>query len=153
MEEYERKTLLERVGRESATVGASIPESIDLDGETFALREFVFETRRAEAVTAERREDVEGAKRALRRARRERVDRIEAGEVEYETGERLAEEAVGIDRALNALDALGTETDVESERRQSEAADRKRWRAFLRKALGHDDSRGRGRGRGGRGRS
>jgi hypothetical protein len=72
---------------------------------------------------------------------------------------RLARSIVGIYRALNALEDLGT-SDLEREAEASEAADRKRWMQFLRKALGHEDdghgSHGRrgsesgsGRGRGG----
>ena len=140
MEEYERKRLLERVGRESATVGASIPEELALDGETFPLREFVFEARRADAVTPERREAVEEATRRLRRARTERVTRLEEADLDYATGETLAAEVIGIDRALDALEGVETETDVEAEAARAEAADRKRWHAFLREATGREES-------------
>ncbi|GAD51744.1 hypothetical protein MBEHAL_0504 [Halarchaeum acidiphilum MH1-52-1] len=150
MKEYERKGLLERIGRESATVGASIPDEIELDGEPFPLREFVFETSSVERVPPDRREEVEDAKRTLRRARRERVERLEEAELDYAEGETLAEEVIGIDRALNALESLGG-GDIEGEIEATEAADTKRWFTFLKKALGHDgdSSRGRGRGSGG----
>jgi len=154
MEEYERKRLLERIGRESATVGASIPETLDLNGESFPLREFVFEVQRVDAVASERRESVEEAKRALRRARRDRAQRLEAGDVDVDEGERLAGEVIGIDRALGALESLDEETDVEAEAARAETADRKRWYAFLTEATGSDETTrggrsGRGRGRGG----
>lgn len=145
MEEYQRKQLLERVGREGATVGASIPDEIDLDGEAFPLRDFVFEIQRLDAVPADRREEVASAKRNLRRARTERVRRLEEDALDYETGERLADEVVGIDRALNALESLGSSTDVEGEMQRQETADTKRWHAFLQKALGREESRGRSR--------
>ncbi|WP_435098023.1 DUF5788 family protein [Halarchaeum sp. P4] len=158
MKEYERKQLLERVGRESATVGATIPDEVALDGETFPLREFVFEMKRVDSVPAERREEVEDAKRNLRRARRERMDRLEEAELDYSEGETLAEEIIGIDRALNALESLGSETDIEREMQAKETADQKRWYNFLQKALGHENESSRGRGHksgggtGGRGR-
>ncbi|GGN14471.1 DUF5788 family protein [Halarchaeum nitratireducens] len=149
MKEYERKGLLERIGRESATVGATIPDEIALSGESFPLREFVFETSGLDRIPPERREEVEDAKRTLRRARRERVERLEEAEIDYAEGETLADEVIGIDRALNALESLDT-ADIEREIEAKEAADTKRWHTFLKKALGRDDdgSRGRGRGRG-----
>ena len=58
--------------REGATVGASIPERIDVQGEDVALREFVVETKRRDSVPPGERERVEQAKRNLRRERLER---------------------------------------------------------------------------------
>ena len=151
MREFERKQLLERIEREGATVGASIPEEVEIQGETVALQEFVFETRKRETVPPGERERVERAKKNLRRERLQRKQRIEDADISYEEGERLVESVVGIDRALNALEQLGP-TDLEAEVEAKEAADRKRWMNFLRQALGRDDdSGGAGVGRGGRG--
>jgi hypothetical protein len=147
--EFERKQLLERIEREGATVGASIPEEVEVQGETVALQEFVFETRKRETVPPGERERVERAKKNLRRERLQRKQRIEDADISYEEGERLVESVVGIDRALNALEQLGP-TDLEAEVEAKEAADRKRWMNFLRQALGRDDDSG-GVGRGGRG--
>ena len=138
MKEYQRKGLLERVNREAATVGASIPETIELDGEEIQLRSFVFEIKRRETIPSGERERVETAKRNLRRERRRRLERLETEEMSYAEGERLAESIVGIDRALDALEQLEP-VDLEAEQRRNEAADRKRWMSFLRQALGHDD--------------
>ncbi|WP_135362841.1 DUF5788 family protein [Halosimplex halophilum] len=142
MQEYERKQLLERIGREGATVGATIPERIEIQGETIDLREFVFEIKRRETIPAGERERVERAKTNLRRERRERKERIEEGDISREEGERLVEAIVGIDRALNALENLGP-TNLEAEIEAQETADKKRWMNFLKKALGDDrDSQG-----------
>ncbi len=150
MQEFERKRLLERIEREGATIGAEIPEEIEIQDEQIALREFVFEIRRRETVPPGERERVERAKRNLRRERLQRKQRVEDGEISYEEGERLARAIVGIDRALDALEQLGS-VDVEGKAAAKEAADRKRWLKFLRKALGRDDSdRRRSRGRRGR---
>ncbi|AUX10746.1 hypothetical protein AArcSl_3139 [Halalkaliarchaeum desulfuricum] len=138
MKEYKRKGLLERVNREAATVGASIPETIELDGEQIQLRSFVFEIKRRETIPPGERERVETAKRNLRRERRRRFDRLESEEMSYAEGEQLAETIVGIDRALEALEGLEP-VDLEAEEQRREAADRKRWMSFLRQALGHDD--------------
>ncbi|MEF8780441.1 MAG: DUF5788 family protein [Haloferacaceae archaeon] len=138
MKDYQRKVLLERVNREGATIGASIPETIELEGEEVELRAFVFEVKRRETIPEGERERVETAKRNLRRERLRRLDRLETGELSYAEGERLAESIVGIDRALEALEQLRP-VDLEAEEKRQEAADRKRWMSFLRQALGHDD--------------
>ena len=138
MQEYERKQLLERIDRESSTLGVEIPERIEIQGEEIQLREFVFEIKRRETVPAGERDRVERAKRNLRRERLERRDRIETGEISFERGEELADAIIGIDRALEALENLRSES-VEAEAKRQEAADTKRWMDFLKKALGHDD--------------
>jgi hypothetical protein len=146
VKEFERKQLLERVNREGATVGATIPETIDVQGEVVDLQAFVFEIKRRETVPKGERERVERAKKNLRRERLQRLQRIEDGEVSYAEGERLVESIIGIDRALNALEGLGP-ANLEREAEAQEAADRKRWMKFLRKALGHDDTSHNTRGR------
>jgi len=142
VKEYERKQLLERIGREGATVGAAIPDRIDIQGESVDLREFVFEIKRRDTIPQGERDRVEQAKKNLRRERREREERIEDGDISREEGEREAEAIIGIDRALNALESLGP-TDLEAEIQAQETADKKRWMTFLKQALGHDeDSQG-----------
>ncbi len=139
--EYERKGLLERVEREAATVGAAIPEEIEVQDEPIDLRSFVFEIKRRETVPPGERDRVERAKRNLRRERLERLERIEENEVSYERGEELAASIIGIDRALEALEGLNA-PDPETEAKRQEAADRKRWMNFLKKALGREDAGG-----------
>lgn len=147
VKEYDRKRLLERIDRAGATVGATIPEEIDLDGESFPLQSFVFETKRLDAIDRDRRETVDQVKRRLRRARNRRLERIEEGTISGDTGERIAEEIIGIDRALNELESLES-TDLEAAVQAQETADRKRWLTFLDRALGRDSDRNR---RGGHG--
>ena len=141
MKEYERKGLLERVNREAATVGAEIPEEIEIQGEPIELQSFVFEIKRRDAVPPGERDRVEQAKRNLRRERLERLEPIEENEVSYDRGEELAASIIGIDRALDALEGLDA-PDPETEAKRQEAADRKRWMSFLKKALGRDDAGG-----------
>ena len=133
MKEYQRKQLLERVGRDGSTVGTQIPDSIEIQGEELDLRTFVFEIKRRETVPAGERDRVERAKRNLRRERLERKELLEEGEIGFEEGERIARAIVGIDRALEALESLGPES-VEAEAKRQEAADTKRWMDFLKKA-------------------
>lgn len=143
MKPYERKQLLERVEREGATVGATIPERITVQDEPVDLREFVFEIKRRDTVPAGERDRVETAKRNLRRERLERKQRLEEEDgLTREEGEQLVESIVGIDRALNALESLEP-TDLEQEATTQEAADQKRWMSFLKQALGRDDGNAR----------
>jgi len=149
VKEYERKQLIERIDKEGATVGADIPESIDVQGKEIDLREFVFEIKRRDTVPSGERDRVEQAKKNLRRERLQRRQRIEDGDITFAEGEEIATAIIGIDRALNALNNLGP-TDLEREQQAQQAADRKRWMKFLKKALGNEDSEsgiGTGRGR------
>ena len=145
MRPYERKQLLERIERDGATVGESIPERVEVGDDSIALREFVFEIRRRDTIPPGERERVQQAKRRLRRARTRRVDRIEDDDISYETGQELADSVVGIDRALSALEQLDS-PDIEQEAKRQEQMDTQRWNRFLRQALGRaDDQNVRGR--------
>lgn len=139
VQEYQRKQLLERIDRESATLGVDIPERIDVQGQEVNLHEFVFEIKRLDRVPKGERERVEQAKKNLRRERLARRQRIESADITFEEGEALADAIIGIDRALEALGSLGP-SDVEAEAKRQEAADTKRWMNFLKQALGRDDS-------------
>lgn len=139
MKPYERKQLLERIEREGATVGASIPETIDVQGKEIELRAFIFETKRRDTIPPDDRERVDQLKKNLRRERRERTERIENDDISFDTGERLVESIIGIDRALSALERLEP-ADIEREIATKEAADRKRWSNFLKQALGKDNN-------------
>ncbi|WP_324661577.1 DUF5788 family protein [Haloarcula sediminis] len=150
MQEFERKQLLERIEREGATVGADIPDEITVQGERIDLQSFVFEIKRRETVPRGERERVTRAKKNLRRERLQRKQQLEDGDISYAEGETLVEAIIGIDRALNALEGLGP-ANLEDEARAQEAADKKRWMSFLRKALGHEDADS-GTGRASRGR-
>jgi hypothetical protein len=149
VKEYERKQLLERVDREGAIVGVDIPETVrfyayepDEKAEPVRLREFVFEVKKRDSLPEDLRSEAEATKKRLRRERIQRRQRIEDGDIDREEGERLVTEIVGIERALNALEGLGTETDLEAEIRRQETADQRRWRSFLNEALGNDGRSG-----------
>lgn len=143
MKPFERKQLLERIEREGATVGHTIPEEITVDGEVLQIREFIFETKGVETVSPTEQERVDDVVTTLRRERLERKQCLENTDLSRESGERLADEIIGIDRALTSLESL-EETDLEAESKQAERADRERWVTFLKRALGRDDGGGRG---------
>lgn len=143
MKEYQRKQLLERIEREGATVGATIPESITVQGEEVPLREFVVEIGRRETYPAAEKDRVERAKKNLRRERLQRKQRLETADISFDEGEAIAEAIIGIDRALNELENLGP-VDLEAEERAEKTADQQRWMRFLKKALGQGDAGKRG---------
>lgn len=130
MDDSERTELLRRVNRQSATVGASIPETITIHGEEIRLQEFLIETRKLDELSTETTETIAAAKRVFREERSERADRLEDDPLDREEAERLAEEIVGIDRALNALETV-RQPDFSEEARASTVADHKRWLGFL----------------------
>nr|WP_303648700.1 DUF5788 family protein [Haloarchaeobius litoreus] len=136
---YEQKQLLARVDREGATVGADIPERIDVQGEDIDLQSFVFEIKRRDTIPSGERERVQQAKKNLRRERLQRRQRLENdwAEMSWAEGEELVEAIIGLDRALNALESLGP-TNIEAEADAKAAADKKRWMNFLKKALGRE---------------
>jgi hypothetical protein len=136
--EHDREALLERVERESATVGVELPERITVQGEPVELRSFVLAVNSRETVPPGEAERVERAKRNLRRERLQRKQRLEDGDITREAGEQLVEAIVGLDRALNALESLGS-TDLEAESRREEKLDERRWMNFLNQVLGKKD--------------
>jgi len=131
MKDYERETLLDRADRDSVSVGAHVPETVELDGEEFALADYVFEARAGEA------DDVKEKKKLLRNKRIDLLDEIRESDLTYEEGERIVERVAGIDRALNILQGSGG--GIEAEARAKEKADEKRWLDFVDKVTGSDD--------------
>jgi len=130
MEESERDALLKRVSRQSATVGASLPEQISVDGAELELKEFIVETRKLERLPPETEATLDAAKRTLRAERDQRLERLETAELDRERAETLADEIVGIDRALNALETM-RRPDYGDEARAASVDDHRRWLDFV----------------------
>lgn len=138
MRKHDREALLERVERESATVGVDLPEEVTVQGEEVDLRGFVMEVNARDTVPPGEQERVERAKRNLRRERLQRKQRLEDADIPFEEGEVLVESIAGIDRALNALENLGS-TDLEAEARREEKLNERRWMNFINQVLGKKD--------------
>lgn len=117
MEDHERRRLLDKL-RGGSTVGFRMPDRIEVDGTTLELKRLVFESERLDAVTEEERERVEEVLGLLRRERSRRRRRIAEGDVSVEEGETLADEVIGIDRAINALEGLDAPGFGEEARRR-----------------------------------
>jgi len=136
MREQERRALLDRIDREGASVGATVPESIEIDGESVPLSDLV---RRAESLDADRRTAL---RTQVRRERTRLREAIVDDQVDHETAERYADRIAGLDRALAHLD---TDDDIEATARAAEQADRKRWQSFVTRVRGDEDADGRAR--------
>jgi hypothetical protein len=130
MDDAERAELLERVNRKGATIGASLPETVTVGDEELPLAEFVIETRKVPGVPPEHRDLLDDAKRTLRTERAQRLERLEEAPLDVETAETLADEIVGIDRALNALENI-RQPDYGDTAKTAAIDDHKRWATFL----------------------
>jgi len=108
MNSDERTELLKRVNRQSATVGASIPETITVDGHELELREFLVETRKVDEIPPETNKLLSRAKQVFAAERNKRVDRLKHDQLTSDEAEQLANEIIGIDRARNALKTIRT---------------------------------------------
>ena len=164
MDESLREELLERVNSRTATVGASVPDTVTIDGVELDLSEFIVETRAIETVPPAVDRKLASVKATLREERRRRLDRLEgaadadeAGNgggasdasdatetdgasdaatpdapdaLDREAAERLADEIIGIDRALNALETI-RHPDFADEHRTATLDGHERWLAFV----------------------
>jgi len=130
MNDAEREKILKRVNRQSATVGASIPETITVDGEEIQLKEFLVETRKIETLPPETSELVSRARQLFANERKQRVDRLKNDQLTSDEAKQLADEIVGIDRARNALKTI-RHPGFGEEARTNNVEDHKRWLSFL----------------------
>ncbi|ELZ39292.1 DUF5788 family protein [Halorubrum tebenquichense] len=126
----EREALLDRVNSQSATVGASVPDEIEIDGNPVDLSAFIVETRKVDAVPPATDRKVTAARERLRTERERRVERLETAALNRETAESIAEEVIGIDRALNALEGI-RRPGFADEHHADSLESHERWLAFV----------------------
>lgn len=142
MRAYELNVLKARLERDGATVGAQIPERLELDDGILELRATVLSLTGSGELEDDDRDHVARLKRSLRHARRARLERLEEPSCTFAEGGAVVDEITGIDRALNALEGIGAPS-VEEQARRIERADQRRWMSFLKEALGHEETDGR----------
>lgn len=140
MREYDRTILLERVDRDGSTVGVRMPMTVEVGGETVAVREPVLELTGTDELSDSQRERAAALARTLRAARTERYQQLKGDDLDREAGERLADTIAGLDRALNALAQLDA-PGVAEQAEQRSRVDQQRWLSFLKETLGHDTER------------
>ena len=109
MDTTDRRDLLERANRQSATIGQQLPETITVGDNELELEEFVIETRKVKGIPDDVKPLVRNAQVALTNERKRLVERLESAPIDREEGEAIVETIVGIDRALNALKSLRRE--------------------------------------------
>ena len=102
----ERRDLLERANRQSATIGQTLPETITVGDDELPLEEFVIETRKVEGIPDDVQPLVRETERELTAERKRLVARLESESIDREEAEQIVEMIAGIDRAKNALRSL-----------------------------------------------
>jgi len=107
-----------------------LPETVTVGGEELSLAEFIIETRKVPGVPPEHRELLADAKKTLRNERTRRLERLESDPLDRETAETLADEIIGLDRALHALENIRKPNYGETARTAA-IDDHKRWAKFL----------------------
>lgn len=130
LSEEHREELLDSIQRGGATVGESIPESVEIDGTEMNLREFVWETKKQGTVPPDQRDRVREVRSSLKREREQRKDRLAGEPLTVADAEQLADSIVGLDRAIAALKSLRA-ADFASESREQRLEDNRRWVDFL----------------------
>ena len=130
MDQAERRKLLERVNRPSATIGVEIPDTITVGEDEIPLDEFVIETRKVAGIPEEAKPVLREAQRSLTAERERLVNRLKTEPLDREEAEEIAATIVGIDRAQNALKSLRGKR-FGSETSSAEIDDYKRWLGFL----------------------
>ncbi|MFB6086693.1 MAG: DUF5788 family protein [Halodesulfurarchaeum sp.] len=125
-----RSELLDRIGRRTATIGQQIPETIQIDGESFELRTFVVETKSRGTIPPEKRESVREVRKTLKGERERRRERLASASLTESEAEELARTIMGLDRALTALGNLA-ETDLADRSREEYVEGTRRWVEFV----------------------
>ncbi|VTT87746.1 hypothetical protein DM2_1080 [Halorubrum sp. DM2] len=126
----EREALLDRVNDQSATIGASVPDEVEIDGTAVDLSTFIVECRKVDAIPPAMERKVASTREALRAERERRVERLETDPIDRETAETLAEAVIGIDRALNALSTI-RHPSFADEHHADRLDGHERWLAFV----------------------
>ncbi|ELZ21925.1 hypothetical protein C477_04779 [Haloterrigena salina JCM 13891] len=130
MNAADRRDLLERANRQSATIGQELPETITVGDDDLPLEEFLIETRKVEGIPDDAKPLVRETERELAAERKRLVERLESAPIDREEGEELVETIVGIDRARNALKSLQRER-FGAEARSAALDDHERWLEFV----------------------
>ncbi|MFB6161937.1 MAG: DUF5788 family protein [Halococcoides sp.] len=130
LDDERRAELIERVQRRGSTIGQTIPETVEIDGTELALKEFVWETKQQGVVPPDQRDRVRSVRASLTDKRDDLVNRLRTADITADEAERLADEIVGIDRAIAALKNLH-EPDIAEADREHNLESNRRWVDFL----------------------
>jgi tRNA pseudouridine-54 N-methylase len=135
MKDSERRRLLSKVQRRSGTVGGDIPDELTVQGGTVDVKAVLFVCDDLDGIPESERERVESLKRALKRERLQRKQRLERESLSVAEGEAIVRRVRGIDRALNALEGLDS-PGIGEQLRQKQLEDAEELRALMDLAMG-----------------
>lgn len=140
---YERENLLIKLDKEFAFAGATIPAEVETDGERIPLRAFVFEmSKKRGRLTAAETEKVDRIIPALRRKRRELVERLSREEMTRSMANELYESVPGLDRALDTLYNVPLpKPSIKEEANKAKMEDGRRWLNLMRKVYSGEEKR------------
>lgn len=131
----ERQELLNKIDRDSLTLGVSVPDQMEVQGRVIPLQKIVFEVCSANEVPDKFNINILTVKRILRREMNDCTDTIQNEQISYNTGQELVTKVGQIQRALNVLESPNEESDLESETKLSQGKDMKRWQNFVQKVM------------------
>lgn len=112
----------------ATAVGIQIPDRIVWNGMEIRLRSEVWELTHEKNRKERKKELLE----ILTSFIKAKIERIRTGDITIEEGEKLAEECVGLKRAMDDLLIVKNESDMEEELNTREIEDQKRWLDLIR---------------------
>ncbi len=112
----------------ATAVGIQIPDRIVWNGMEIRLRDEVWELTHEKNRKDRKKELLE----ILTSFIKVKIERIRTGDITMEEGENLAEECVGLKRAMEDLLNIKNESDMEEELKAREIEDQKRWLDLIR---------------------
>ncbi len=129
MKEYERKSLLAKVEKDSASLGSEIPETIEVQGENINLRNLIF---------SDLKDDLDGdfiyeLENKLKDEKKDLYNTLKEGKISYDEGLDIVERISGIERALTILNKSSEDIDINKKIKRKEKKDYERWVNFLKK--------------------
>ena len=134
----ERRRILSRIDSMFSWAGASIPESVELDGEYIPIRKTINDLIMKDELDDNDRGRISKLVRALSKKERDLKELIKKGDISEEKGVELYDEIRGILRAVAKLRRLShgeddDDSDVERAALMRKVDDERRWKEFLKK--------------------
>ncbi|WP_424356825.1 DUF5788 family protein [Methanocella sp. MCL-LM] len=144
LSKVERENYLIRLQKEFASTGATIPDTIVVDGKKIRLRTYVFDIFKKKGnLTPEEQAEVDRTAALLQKKRREIVGKISiTSDLTRQEAEDLYSTALGIDRALDTLyRAHEPRSSAQEEAKKAKVQDGRRWLNLVKKVYSRGDEK------------
>ncbi|CAJ38043.1 DUF5788 family protein [Methanocella arvoryzae] len=144
LSKIERDNYIIRLQKEFASTGATIPDSVAIDGKTIRLRTYVFEILKKKGnLTPEEQEEADRTAALLQKKRRELVSTIAtAQDMTQREAEELFNTILGIDRALDTLYRIHEpRSSAQEEAKKAKVQDGRRWLNLVKKIYSRGDEK------------